>query len=88
MAHLTFEEFARDEKAQDAVERCLQRISEAARKIGDAFDEKYPEIEFVKLRQMGSILRHDYDEVSVELIWDARPRLARLDAACSMELKG
>lgn len=83
---MTFEEFARDEKALDAVERCLERISEAARKMADRLDAKYPDVEFNKLRQLGSALRHDYGDVSVELIWGARERLARLETACHAEL--
>jgi uncharacterized protein with HEPN domain len=46
--------------AQDAVERCLERICEAARKIGDLLDQRYPDVDFPNLRRFGSILRHDY----------------------------
>ena len=79
--------FAADEKTQDAVERCLLRISEAARKIGSDLDEKYPTVEFPKLRQLGSVLRHDYDEVDPELLWrTVTERLDALEAACRQEL--
>lgn len=84
---MTAQRFATDEKTQDAVERCLLRISEAARKLSDALDEKYPAVEFPKLRQLGSVLRHDYDEVDAELLWRTlTDRLAVLESACRREL--
>lgn len=84
----TAQRFAADEKTQDAVERCLERLSEAARKLGDALDAKYPEVEFNKLRRLGSVLRHDYDEVDATLTWrTVVHRLDALEAACRKELK-
>jgi len=81
-------QFRADEKTQDAVERCLERIAEAARKLGERLDEAYPEVEFGKLRKFGSVLRHDYDDVDVELLWrTVRKRLGPLDAACRRELR-
>ena len=54
----------------DGVGRCLERIAEAARKIGDRFDDQYTDINLHALRRLGSILRHDYDTIRPELIWD------------------
>ena len=62
--------FLDDDLLKDGVERCLERIAEAARKIGDQFDEKYTDINLQALRRLGSILRHDYDTIRPELIWD------------------
>src|SRR5260221_4327939 len=79
--------FLSDEKTQDAVERCLERISEAARKIGDGLDAKYPAVEFHKLRQVGSVLRHDYDDFSADLLSGSlTSRLDILEDACGREL--
>jgi uncharacterized protein with HEPN domain len=84
---MTAERFLRDHKTQDAVERCLQRITEAARKLGDALDKEYPEVEFDKLRRLGSVLRHDYDEIMPQLVWrSATTRLDALEDACRREL--
>src|SRR5260221_8909012 len=74
---MTADQFLSDEKTQDAVERCLERISEAARKIGDGLDAKYPAVEFHKLRQVGTVLRHDYDDFSADLVW--APLTERVD---------
>ena len=87
MDGLSLEVFLEDEKTQDAVERCLERIAVAARKIGDSLDCKHPEVEFHKLRQFGSVLRHDYDGVDADLVWlAATKRLPLLEAACRTEL--
>jgi uncharacterized protein with HEPN domain len=84
---MTAARFAADEKTQDAVERCLERMSEAARKLGDSLDQKYPTAEFPKLRQLGSVLRHDYDEVDAELLWRTLSvRLDAMETACRAEL--
>jgi uncharacterized protein with HEPN domain len=84
---MTAEFFLADEKTQDAVERCLERISEAARKIDDGLDVKYPAVEFHKLRQLASVLRHDYDDFSADLLWvSLTERLDVLEDACRREL--
>jgi uncharacterized protein with HEPN domain len=84
---MTAERFLSDEKTQDAVERCLERISGAARKIGDGLDARYPETEFHKLRQLGSVLRHDYNDFSADLAWiSLTGRLDTLEDACRREL--
>lgn len=54
---------------QDAVERCLGRIAEAARKLGDTYDAEFPEVGLRELRAFGSVLRHDYDAIHPRLIW-------------------
>lgn len=63
------DDYLNDTMVQDAVERCFERITEAARKIGDRFDARHPEAEFPKLRDFGSVLRHDYDRVNPALMW-------------------
>jgi uncharacterized protein with HEPN domain len=80
-------QLAADHKTQDAIERCLERICEAARKLGDALDAKYPEAEFPKLRQLGSVLRHDYDDIDTDMLWrSVTERLDPLEHACRGEL--
>lgn len=85
---MTAVRFAADEKTQDAVERCLERICEAARKLGDSLDARYPEVEFPKLRQLGSVLRHDCGDVDTDILWrTVTERLDPLEAACRKELQ-
>ncbi len=78
----TRDDYLGDTMVQDAVERCFERITEAARKIGDRFDAGHPAAEFPKLRDFGGVLRHDYDRVDPALMWSfAKERLDVLEKA-------
>jgi len=61
--------FVQDRKTQDAVERCLLRISEAARKLEGSVDAIMPDQPWSAIRAVGNILRHEYDRVDPEIIW-------------------
>jgi uncharacterized protein with HEPN domain len=68
---LSEESFSSNRMVIDAVERCLERIAEAARKLGDQFDSAVPnEIDLHAIRQFGSVLRHDYDAVDTKILWN------------------
>jgi uncharacterized protein with HEPN domain len=65
----TFDRFAGDGKTQDAVERCLLRISEAARKLQGIVDVAVPDYPWHYVRAIGNVLRHQYDAVDSTIIW-------------------
>lgn len=68
---LTEETFPDNRMAVDAVERCLERIAEAARKLGDQFDSSMPDnIDLHAVRQFGRVMRHDYDSIDTSIIWN------------------
>ncbi len=75
--------FSDNRMAVDAVERCLERIAEAARKLGDQFDAAVPDdVDLHAVRQFGSVLRHDYDAVDTDIIWNVLiKKLPKLKAA-------
>jgi uncharacterized protein with HEPN domain len=81
---MSFAEFERDAKTIDAVERCLQRITEAVIKIGpERMGELAPGLPVEKVRGMGNVLRHDYDLINLGVIWVAvTDDLPELRAAC------
>ena len=63
--------FCADGKSVDAVERCLQRITEAVIKIGpERMAEISPTTPVDAVRGLGNALRHDYDGIDSELIWN------------------
>lgn len=70
IAGLEFAEFERDKKTRDAVERCLQRISEAASKLGDLAELLMPEQPWRNIRDLGNRLRHEYDRIRVAELWE------------------
>ncbi|MDO9415729.1 HepT-like ribonuclease domain-containing protein [Pararhizobium sp.] len=64
-----FELFARSQLVHDAVERCLSRISEAASKLGAMAESLLPQHDWKGIRDLGNILRHEYDNVDDRAIW-------------------
>ena len=52
----------------DAVERCLQRVSEAARKLDRIAEELVPDFPWHSVRGIGNHLRHDYDNLNMPVI--------------------
>ena len=58
---------------RDAVERCLERVSEAVARLhraGVPLDNLAPEVPWVDIRNFGNIVRHDYDGVDPDVIRD------------------
>jgi len=54
---------------QDAVERRVEIIGEAARRLSDGFREKHPEIPWRPIIATRHILSHEYDVINDETIW-------------------
>jgi uncharacterized protein with HEPN domain len=54
--------FTEDLKTSNAAERCLERISEAAKKLGGVAEELCPGIPWPQLRAIGNLLRHNSTE--------------------------
>ncbi len=75
--------FEEDQKTSDAVERCLERISEAAAKLGDLAETLMPDQPWQQVRSLGNRLRHEYDTIRADRLWDiVRVDLPKLCAAC------
>jgi uncharacterized protein with HEPN domain len=64
------ESYFRDEKTQAAVERKLLILSEAAIRLKDNAEVLCPEIPWRDIRGSGNWLRHQYDRVDAETIWN------------------
>ena len=64
-----------------AIERCIEIISEASRRIPDEIKARYPRIPWKQVSGIGNILRHDYGLVQNQIIWNigiaALPELRR-----------
>lgn len=71
-------------QARDAIERCLERICEAAVRLGGTAVELMPHQPWADIRGLGNWLRHAYDRISFDVIWDAiQNDLPSLRAAAS-----
>ena len=79
---MRLEDFRSDTKTVDAVERNLQRISEAAVRLGGEADVLCPGLPWRDIRGIGNWLRHQYDRVDLETVWrTVTADLPRLKAA-------
>ena len=75
--------FEEDQKTCDAVEPCLERISEAAAKLGEVAPTLMPDQPWHKIRALGNRLRHEYDAIRASRLWDiVQVDLPGLCAAC------
>jgi uncharacterized protein with HEPN domain len=59
-----------DRLRYDAVERCLERVCEAAFRLGDAAETLMPGQAWRAIRGMGNRLRHAYDQIDFKVIWE------------------
>jgi uncharacterized protein with HEPN domain len=87
-AGLDEESFEESRMISDAVERCLERISEAASKRGDIAPSLVPDQPWPEIRALGNRLRHNYDEIGSHRIWAIIQKdLPGLMLACEAAIK-
>jgi uncharacterized protein with HEPN domain len=67
---MAFEDFRGDPKTVAAVERMLLTISEAAIRLGPETQTLCPGQPWHKIRGVGNWLRHQYDRIDLQSIWD------------------
>lgn len=67
---MNFSTYIKDVRTQAAVERKLLLIGEAARKLGDDAETLCPGLPWRDIRGIGDWLRHQYERVSSELVWN------------------
>lgn len=78
----SFDALEGDWQRQWLIERGLEIISEASRRLPEGLKARYPEIPWQKVAGIGNVLRHDYGNVSAPLLWkvvkEDLPVLARV----------
>jgi len=71
------------------VERCIEIVSEASRRLPPDLKDRHPAIPWQKIAGIGNVLRHDYDVVNDATIWHtATIDLLPLKAAVATLLRG
>lgn len=68
---LTFEAYVAAPLRRMAVERALEILGEAARRVSLSFREAHPEIPWRDLIGQRNVLAHDYGEIKQDRIWEA-----------------
>jgi len=88
LAGMDRDAFERDGRTHDAVERCLERVCEAAHRLGGHAAELMPGQPWGDIRGMGNRLRHVYDGLDPDILWKtARIDLPMLAAEARQVLK-
>ena len=66
---VTLAEYLQNRLMYRAVERELEILGEAARRLSEAFREAHPEIPWQKIVGQRNVLAHEYGEINQERIW-------------------
>jgi len=69
--------FANNAEKRDAVERCLERVSEAVSRVhrsGVDLEQAESEVPWRDVRAIGNHLRHAYDRIDAGIIWQTAVR--------------
>jgi uncharacterized protein with HEPN domain len=67
---LTEEQFYSSEVIRGFVERKLEVIGEATKRISEEFKNQYPSIPWNEMAAMRNVLIHEYDDVDTTIVWD------------------
>ena len=78
----TFADFKANWELSFIVQRAIEIISEATRRLPEELKATRPEVEWRSIAGIGSVLRHEYHTISDKVIWDVvEGDLPRLKAA-------
>ncbi len=66
-----FEEFQADWEFRFAVQRAIEIVSEATRRLPEELKSTRPEIRWRSVAAIGNILRHEYHTISDRVVWNA-----------------
>lgn len=63
------EDYGRDQMLRDAVERNIEKISEASRHVPAELKALHPQIPWRKVAGVGNWLRHGYEGIDDPIVW-------------------
>lgn len=67
---LSYDEFRKDIKTQDAVIRNLEIIGEASKNISENLKNKYPKVPWKSLAGVRDKLIHHYFGINLDIVWN------------------
>jgi uncharacterized protein with HEPN domain len=74
MDHIDLAAYRRDYKLRRAVERCVEIISEASRRIPEELKAEFPNQPWPEIAAIGNLLRHHYERVDDLIMWKIAAR--------------
>ena len=87
MAGVTLAAFEHDRRKRWLVERGIEIISEASRRLTTEMKNRHPEIPWPKVAGIGNVLRHEYEDVAHDVLWHVvQNDLPALEKVCRDEL--
>jgi len=69
---LSFKDFINDSKTVDAVIRNFEIIGEAANRLPEEFKDKYPSIDWHRIRGFRNRIVHDYFGIDYAIVWQIK----------------
>ena len=85
---MTLEAFVDDRRTFYAVTRCLEIISEAARRLRGVQQERFPNLEWRQIEDSGNVFRHVYEHVAEGRVWmTVHERLPDLESTARTALE-
>jgi uncharacterized protein with HEPN domain len=87
MEGVTLDAFEADRRKRWLVERGIEIISEASRRLPATMKTRHPEIPWPKVAGIGNVLRHEYEDVAHDVLWHVvHDNLPSLKTVCLDEL--
>jgi uncharacterized protein with HEPN domain len=84
---LSLEDFENSWERRWLVERGIEIISEASRRLPGDLKDRNPGIPWRKVAGIGNIIRHDYERVAPDVLWKLiQDDLPTLEKVCRAEL--
>jgi uncharacterized protein with HEPN domain len=69
IAPLDYEDYLNSRRDQMAVERGLEILGEAARRVSEQFQQAHPEIDWRNTIGLRNVIAHRYEQVQQDRIW-------------------
>src|ERR1700722_552560 len=87
MEGVTLDAFEIDRRKRWLVERGIEIISEASRRLPAVMKARHPQIPWPKVAGIGNVLRHEYQDVAHDVLWHVvHENLPPLKTVCLDEL--
>ncbi len=71
LADMSLDEYKHDSMLRDAVERNIEKISEASRNIPEDLRDQHANLPWRQIADIGNVMRHEYFRVDPEIVWNA-----------------
>ena len=68
---ITFAVYQTDDLRRSAIERQMSILSEAATRLRDTAEILCPGPDWPRIKSLGNVLRHEYQNIVDRIIWDA-----------------